>query len=535
MMENAVEFIGVSKRLVKGERAASLRDLLSGNIGRLLGKGRPVNPDAFWALKGLNLEVKSGEAVGIIGENGAGKTTMLKLIAGIMKPNEGELKVSGRVASLIELGAGFHPDLTGRENIYLCGSIMGMKAARIKESFDSIVSFAGIEEFLDTPIKRYSMGMFVRLGFSVAMHLDTDIMLIDEVLAVGDLNFQAKCRDALDRFKESGKTIIFVSHDLGSVLSLCSKVVWLGKGKIMEAGDPQKVVNAYIAHSERSAGSTLNLQRDSAWASAYDAGDAVKEPRGLASGSGGNILAASLLGHCVAVFSPSGKLIKKIGTAGLGDGKLYSPAGVAFDGKAVFVSDLSNACVNKYDIDGVCLEIFRGEFSEPFGLCVSGKEKLIVTDRKLHRVFELSQDGRLVNSFGGKGSGAGEFNFPIAAAADARGFLYISDLNNHRVQVYDGERKLAGSFGKFGSGPEEFNGPHDLVVRGSSLFIADHLNARVKKYDISASPEKPELKGVFGLERSMFPCGITLGPENELYLSFGGTTLIGKYSERATA
>ncbi len=534
-MENAFEFIGVSKRLVKGERAASLRDLLSGSLGRLFGRARAVNPDAFWALKDLNLQVKAGEAIGIIGENGAGKTTLLKLIAGIMKPNEGELKVSGRVASLIELGAGFHPDLTGRENIFLCGSIMGMKTAEIKEAFTSIVSFAGIEEFLDTPVKRYSMGMFVRLGFSVAMHLDTDIMLIDEVLAVGDLNFQAKCRDALDRFKERGKTIVFVSHDLGSVLSLCSKVVWLSKGKIMEAGEPQKVVNAYIAHFEKTAEGSLRLRGDSAWSAGYNPENAVKEPRGLAVSRDGEVYAASMQGHCVAVFSPEGKLLKTIGAAGIGEGKLYSPAGVALSGNGVFVSDVSGACVQKFSLDGVYLGSFRGEFAEPFGLCAAGKGGLIVTDRKLHRVFEFSEEGKVIRSFGGRGSGSGEFNFPIAAVLDGKGFMYVSDLNNHRVQVFDTERNFLCSFGSFGSGPEEFNGPHDLAAIGNVLFVADHLNSRVKRYDISGVPKKAEFTGAFGFERSMLPCGMALGPDTEMYLSFGGTTLIGKYSGAAPA
>ncbi len=527
-MQNAIEFIGVSKRLVKGERATSLRELLSGTLGRLFGRARRINPDAFWALKDLNLKIGDGESIGIIGENGAGKTTMLKLIAGIMKPNEGKLKVSGRVASLIELGAGFHPDLTGRENIYLCGSIMGMKTAAIKEAFSSIVSFAGIEEFLDTPVKRYSMGMFVRLGFSVAMHLDTDIMLIDEVLAVGDLNFQAKCRDALDRFKESGKTIVFVSHDLGSVLSLCSKVVWLGKGKIIEAGEPQKVVNAYIAHSEKKRAGSLRLVRDSAWSIEYAPGAVVLEPRGLAVSPEGEVFAASMQGHCAAVFSPAGKLLKQIGTAGIGEGKLYAPAGIAVSGKDVFVSDVSGACVQKFSRDGAFRSVIRGEFVEPFGLCAS-EGRLIVTDRRLHKVFEVSVEGREITSFGQKGSGIGEFNFPIAAVFDGRGFLYVSDLNNHRVQVFDSKRKAVSSFGSFGEGPEEFNGPHDMAIRGNTLYIADHLNARVKEYDISGVAGIPRLVGVFGLERSMLPCGIALGPGKELYLSFGGTGLIGKF------
>ncbi len=528
-MQNAIEFNGVSKRLIKGERLTSLRDALAGSFGRLFGRKRFPNPDAFWALKDLDLKIKPGEALGIIGENGAGKTTMLKLIAGIMRPNEGELKVSGRVASLIELGAGFHPDLTGRENIFLCGSIMGMKRAQIKAAFSSITEFAGIEEFLDTPVKRYSMGMFVRLGFSVAMHLDTDIMLIDEVLAVGDLNFQAKCRDALDRFKEKGKTIVFVSHDLGSVLSLCTKVIWLSKGRIMEAGEPQKVVNAYISHSEKEAAGTDRITRDSGWLADFDSGDYLKEPRGLALAPDGLLLASSLQGHCIAVLSGSGKFIKKIGTRGLGEGKLYSPAGLALSGDEVFVADVSNACVLKYNSGGAYLGSIKGVFGEPFGLCAGGWGKLIVTDRKLHKIFELSRDGQVLNVLGGKGSGNGEFNFPVAAALDGKDFLYVSDLNNHRVQIFDPGRKFVGAFGSFGSAAQEFNGPHDLAVRGSSLFVADHLNMRIKKYRLTDIPGSPELESVFNLEKSMTPCGIALGAGNELYISFGGTSFIEKY------
>ena len=199
------------------------------------------------------------------------------------------------------------------------------------------------------------------------------------------------------------------------------------------------------------------------------------------------------------------------------------------NGNVVFVSDVSGACVQKFTREGVFTGAFRGSFGEPFGLCVSGKDSLIVTDRRLFKVFELSREGRMVNVFGGKGSGDGEFDFPVAAAIDGKGFLYISDLNNHRVQVFDPERKFIVSFGSFGSGDEEFNGPHDLAIRGNTLFVADHLNSRVKRYDISAVPGKPELTGVFGLERSMLPCGIAFGPGSELYLTFGGTELIGKY------
>ncbi|MFH1073481.1 MAG: ATP-binding cassette domain-containing protein [Candidatus Firestonebacteria bacterium] len=529
-MKNVIEFNGVSKKLIKGEKLTSLRDVFSCFFSRLLGRSSSENPDAFWALKGIDLKVKPGEALGIIGENGAGKTTMLKLIAGIMRPNEGELLVSGRVASLIELGAGFHPDLTGRENIYLCGSIMGMKKSKITSAFSSIAGFAGIGEFLDTPVKRYSMGMFVRLGFSVVMHLDTDIMLIDEVLAVGDLNFQAKCREALDRFKEQGKTIIFVSHDMGSVINLCTKVVWLSKGRIMEAGEPQKVVNSYINHSEKVGEGAGGLVADREWLTNYDPGKFVKEPRGIAWAPDGRLLAASLQGHCVAVFSGEGKFLGAVGEKGIGEGKIYSPAGIAVSGSKVFVSDVSNGCVLKYDSEGSYLGVIKGVFSEPFGVYSGGDGGLIVTDRKLHKVFELSCDGRVVNVIGSKGSGNGEFNFPISAALDGEGFLYVSDLNNHRVQVFDKDRKFTGSFGGYGSAAGEFNGPHDIVIEGKSLFIADHINKRIKKYNISGIPGKPELEVIFNLERSMLPCGIACGEKHELYVSFGGTAFIGKYT-----
>ncbi|MBN1880160.1 ABC transporter ATP-binding protein [bacterium] len=201
--------------------------------------------ETFWALKNVGFTVRPGETFGIVGENGSGKSTMLKLITGIMKPDTGTIKVLGRVSALLELGAGFHPDLTGTENIYLNGSIMGLTRSEIRSKFSEIVRFSELHDFIDTPIKHYSSGMYMRLGFSIAINVDPDILVIDEVLAVGDQGFQSKCLDRIRDFKRLGKTIIFVSHDLGVTSQLCSRAVWLDGGEVAARGSTQRVVDHY--------------------------------------------------------------------------------------------------------------------------------------------------------------------------------------------------------------------------------------------------------------------------------------------------
>ena len=206
---------------------------------------QPGKSDYFWALKDISFSVKPGETFGIIGENGSGKSTLLKLMTGIIKPDTGSINVKGRVSALLELGAGFQPDLTGRENIYLNGSIMGLNRNEINERFDDIVDFSELHDFIDTPIKHYSSGMYMRLGFSIAIHVDPEILLIDEVLAVGDQAFQQKCMDKIREFKRKGKTIIFVSHDLNSVSQLCNRAIWLNYGQISARGSVQRVIDFY--------------------------------------------------------------------------------------------------------------------------------------------------------------------------------------------------------------------------------------------------------------------------------------------------
>lgn len=199
----------------------------------------------FWALRDVSFEVESGEALGIIGHNGAGKSTILKLLSSITAPSSGEIMINGRLSALIEVGSGFHPELTGRENIYLNGAILGMTRRQISARLDSIVDFAGVRQFLDTPVKRYSSGMYVRLGFSIAAHLDPDILLLDEVLAVGDAAFQEKCLQRIAEVKRAGTTIVFISHDLGAVERLCDRVLLLQHGRVAMTGSPREVIAHY--------------------------------------------------------------------------------------------------------------------------------------------------------------------------------------------------------------------------------------------------------------------------------------------------
>ena len=210
-----------------------------------------TSKEDFWALKDVSFDVPRGQALGIIGHNGAGKSTILKLLSRITTPSVGEIMINGRLSALIEVGSGFHPELTGRENIYLNGSILGMMRREITKKLDSIVSFAELRQFIDTPVKRYSSGMYVRLGFSIAAHLNPDILLLDEVLAVGDAAFQQKCIERITELKEGGKTIVFISHDLRAVQKLCDRVILLNRGQVEADGDPAETIALYQNMSQQ--------------------------------------------------------------------------------------------------------------------------------------------------------------------------------------------------------------------------------------------------------------------------------------------
>ena len=216
-------------------------------VGEVNDRTKKGSSDVVWSLKDVSFEIKHGEAVGIIGGNGAGKSTLLKILSRVTTPTSGNVKIKGKIASLLEVGTGFHPELTGRENIYLNGAILGMRKKEITKRFDEIVDFAGVERYIDTPVKRYSSGMYVRLAFAVAAHLETDIMIIDEVLAVGDIEFQKKCLGKMGQVStEEGRTILFVSHNINAINKLCSKAIWLDKGRVYAQGDVKEVVNHYL-------------------------------------------------------------------------------------------------------------------------------------------------------------------------------------------------------------------------------------------------------------------------------------------------
>jgi ABC-2 type transport system ATP-binding protein/lipopolysaccharide transport system ATP-binding protein len=254
MASNAIEVRGLSKRYRLGQQQAaygSLRDSLASSLRR---DGRRRSRDEIWALRDVDLTVTEGEAVGIIGTNGSGKTTLLRILARITEPSEGVARTRGRVGVMLEVGTGFHPELTGRENVYLSGAVMGMRRREIRRVYDDIVEFSGVERFIETPLKRYSSGMQLRLAFAVAAHLEPDLMLVDEILAVGDVAFQRRCLERMDRFSREGRTVIFVSHDLGAVSRLCSRAYWVNKGRIVTDGPAAKVVDQYY-DSQPGAGS----------------------------------------------------------------------------------------------------------------------------------------------------------------------------------------------------------------------------------------------------------------------------------------
>lgn len=228
-------------KLFRRQKQRTLKEMLPA----LVSGGKTNVVDTFWALQDVDLEIKKGETFGIVGPNGSGKSTLLKLIAGVTQPTKGNIEVHGIIAPLIELGAGFHPEMTGRENIFLNAAILGMTRAEVLPIVDDIIDFSEIRDFIDQPVKHYSSGMYMRLAFSVAIHVKFDILLVDEILGVGDAKFQKKCYQVMESFKKSGKTIVYVGHDLNKVKSFCDRAAYLHFGKILEVGESAKVVEAY--------------------------------------------------------------------------------------------------------------------------------------------------------------------------------------------------------------------------------------------------------------------------------------------------
>jgi lipopolysaccharide transport system ATP-binding protein len=262
-----VESLGKCYRVDRGSRRSGYRTLRESLVeaasaplrrwraGAAAGRGEP-----FWALDDVSFEVRPGEVMGVIGRNGAGKSTLLKILSRITKPTTGTVQLRGRVGSLLEVGTGFHPELTGRENIYLSGAILGMSRAEIARKFDRIVAFAEVERFLDTPVKRYSSGMYVRLAFAVAANMETEILLVDEVLAVGDAAFQKKCLGKMGDVAREGRTVLFVSHNLGAMTGLCETGTWLDGGRLKATGDIRSIVNRYVSDTVDRSADVMDLR-----------------------------------------------------------------------------------------------------------------------------------------------------------------------------------------------------------------------------------------------------------------------------------
>ncbi len=264
----AISIENISKKYIlshKKKKYQNIKETVTGFLGELFtSKDAEETKEVFWALRNISFNIEQGERIGIVGANGAGKSTLLKILSRITEPTHGEVKVRGRMASLLEVGTGFHPELTGRENIFLNGAILGMKQSEIRSQFDEIIDFAGIEKFLDTPVKRYSSGMYVRLGFAIAAHLEPEILIVDEVLAVGDSEFQKKCLGKMKDVSSSGRTILFVSHNVTAVQGLCNKAAFLQNGNLVKYGEVGEVLHDYMS-------SISNFQLKQNWATPEEA------------------------------------------------------------------------------------------------------------------------------------------------------------------------------------------------------------------------------------------------------------------------
>lgn len=273
-MSSVISVENLSKKYIIGhqkrERYTALRDVLAESAKRLTHKLRhpfaaPANDathEVFWALKDVSFDIQQGDRVGIIGRNGAGKSTLLKILSRITEPTSGKVSIKGRVASLLEVGTGFHPELTGRENIFLNGAVLGMSKVEIKRKFDEIVAFAEVEKFLDTPVKRYSSGMYVRLAFAVAAHLEPEILIVDEVLAVGDAQFQKKCLGKMQDVSTQGRTILFVSHSMAAIRNLCMKAIYLDNGRVRSIGHTEAAIAEYLKLGAETAAINLKDRKD---------------------------------------------------------------------------------------------------------------------------------------------------------------------------------------------------------------------------------------------------------------------------------
>ena len=410
----AVDVSKVYRRFAHKRQFATLKSaILSGSLVRDL---RP--DETFRALDGVSFDVEAGRTYGIIGRNGSGKSTMLKCVAGITKPTSGSVVVNGRVSALIELGAGFHPEISGRENVFINGIMLGLSKAEIERRFDEIVEFAELAPFIDAPVKTYSSGMYMRLGFAVAVHVDPDVLLVDEVLAVGDEGFAHKCLDKFAEFRRRGKTILLVTHSLGLVERFCDEALWLDKGKVKAVGDPKRVVDAYVTEVEES---------EEAFLAAEDARNRERVDLGAgttahAAGSGDDAVTAGN------VAAPADMFQAEAGRWGSGEIEITQVELVGADGKAghVFHSGESMTIRLQLKAQGTVRDfVFGVGLFNADGVCIYGTNTNI--EEMSSREF----------------SGEGEARFVIDDLALTEG-TYKLDLAVHKLDgfPYDYHRQL---------------------------------------------------------------------------------------------
>jgi len=414
MPENAIIVENLSKKYLIGHRLASgayknhvqLRDIIAQKVGNFARKARDVvrgqqviqgdEVEEFWALKEVSFEVKTGEVLGIIGRNGAGKSSILKILSRIVEPTDGQVLLRGRVTSLLEVGTGFHPELTGRENVYLNGAILGMTQQEIRKKFDEIVAFAEVEKFLDTPVKRYSSGMYVRLAFAVAAHLEPEILIVDEVLAVGDLEFQKKCLGKMDDVsRRGGRTILLVSHNMAAIRSLSDKVLFLEKGRVNSFGDVEEVIGKYSDQSKSQSNNfdRRNCRHKSIECDIQDAWIEVNGARSIAPISWDQkfSLVILLTVHKKLTCSPEFLFRDAAGTP-----IMFAPTGHY----AGFSCDLSPGT---YRLESTCegLRLASGSYSADVSIALSGKKyfdyyesalSFLIADKAFHDNWYYKQD-----------------------------------------------------------------------------------------------------------------------------------------------
>jgi len=389
-MKPILEIKNISKKYKINKNGApgylSFRDSITD-----LFKPKASSNEEFWALNDISFEVYPGESIGIIGKNGAGKSTLLKILSRITPPTSGKIISRGRIASLLEVGTGFHPELTGKENIFLNGSILGLKRHEILRQFDSIVDFSGVEKFLNTPLKHYSSGMQLRLAFAVSAHLEPEILIIDEVLAVGDVEFQKKCMGKMDEVSKSGRTILFVSHNMGSLKQLCERLVWLESGRMVDEGGSDKMIGKYLEslNKRQDTGKNKNTSNKNYIALA----ETIGEDNGYRDVFGHREVIKFRLNLNIKEIDPdlkitaevkdvNGKVVflteSKVNCAGLVESLVELPAGVLTPGKYYFTSTLHITNMVMFD---------REEYSNYFEIIDQGSPYSIYGQRDIGYVY----------------------------------------------------------------------------------------------------------------------------------------------------